>query len=104
MTKKQTKIFQKIRSIVAQIPKGKVLTYGEVAKRAGVNDARVAGWALRGNQDPNIPCHRVVKANGFLAENYFLGTWKEQKRRLVAESCEFIQTNQLNIRKYLWKV
>lgn len=100
MSKKRSNTFHKIRSIVAQIPKGKVLTYGEVAKLAAIKDARVVGWALRGNQNPAIPCHRVVKANGFLARNYSLAGWQEQKRRLETEGIEFIQTNQHDIDKH----
>lgn len=43
---KQGKVFEKIRKIVARIPKGKVTTYGQIAKLTGINDTRVVGWAL----------------------------------------------------------
>lgn len=101
MKQKQGKIFEKIRRIVAQIPKSKVATYGQVAKLAGINDARVVGWALWGNQDPKIPCHRVVKAGGVLATNYSLGGWLEQKERLRKEGV-FINKARVDLRKCLW--
>ena len=40
-------IFIKIRKVVSKIPKSKVATYGDVAKAAGLRDARVVGWALK---------------------------------------------------------
>jgi len=45
---KQGKVFEKIRKMVAKIPKGKVATYGQIAKLANIKDARVVGWALWG--------------------------------------------------------
>jgi len=54
-------LFDDIREVVRKIPKGKVSTYGDIAAMVGTTDARKAGWALHGNQDKTIPCHRVVK-------------------------------------------
>ncbi len=57
----------KVRKIVAGIQAGTVLTYGEVARRAGNSKAaRAVGAILRTNYDPNIPCHRVVAVDGKL--------------------------------------
>jgi methylated-DNA-[protein]-cysteine S-methyltransferase len=53
----------RVREVVAAIPKGEVMTYGEVARRAGhPNAARAVGAIMRGNFNPDIPCHRVVGA------------------------------------------
>jgi len=57
-------IFGKIKNIVAKIPKGKVAYYGQIAGLVGLTDARIVGWALRGNHDPMVPCHRVLKKDG----------------------------------------
>ena len=94
--------YKKVRQIVSKIPKGKVTTYGEIAKLVGIKDARIIGWALRGNQDPNVFCHRVVKAGGYLAKNYSLGGGKEQKRRLLKEGITFTQEDKVDIEKHLW--
>jgi len=101
---KRKGLFITIRSIVSKIPKGKVVTYGDIARVLGLRNSRIVGWALRGNQDPNIPCHRVVKKNGFLAENFSLGTWKEQKRLLKAEKVKFIKKNQVDLNKHYWQI
>ncbi len=53
------------RAVVAKIPKGETLSYGEVARRAGnPKAARAVGAAMSKNFDPKIPCHRVVRADG----------------------------------------
>ena len=51
-------------NIVKNIPKGKVLTYSEVAHKAGnIKAARVVGNILSKNTNKDIPCHRVIKAD-----------------------------------------
>ncbi len=58
---------QKVFAVVRKIPKGKVLTYGEVARRAGKpRAARAVGAVLRTNFNPDIPCHRVIRSDGGL--------------------------------------
>ncbi|MFA6249947.1 MAG: MGMT family protein [Candidatus Shapirobacteria bacterium] len=89
-------VFDHIRMLVRQIPKGYVSTYGAVARAAGV-DPRVVGWALRGNQDKTIPCHRVVQKSGTLSPNFSLGGWQEQRRRLLKDRTRFIRPNQVDL-------
>ncbi|MEK7176776.1 MAG: MGMT family protein [Patescibacteria group bacterium] len=56
---------EKVYAVVAKIPKGKVLTYKEVAKRAGNPGAsRAVGNILNKNTSPKVPCHRVIRSNG----------------------------------------
>jgi len=55
----------KVYNVVKKIPKGSVLTYKEVAARAGKpNAARAVGNILNKNYDATIPCHRVVRSDG----------------------------------------
>ena len=60
--------YEKVYDIVAQIPKGKVTTYGCIAMRLGnIRLSRLVGNALHANTDPvNVPCHRVVNREGKL--------------------------------------
>ncbi len=56
---------EKVLEVVFKIPSGKVLTYAEVAGKAGNPKAsRAVGTIMAKNQDKNIPCHRVVKSDG----------------------------------------
>ena len=55
----------KVYAVVKKIPKGKTLTYKQVAKKAGSEKAyRAVGNILNKNHDPLIPCHRVVRSDG----------------------------------------
>ena len=56
---------EKVYEVVKKIPKGKILTYKEVAKKAGNEKAsRAVGSILHKNFDPKIPCHRVIRSDG----------------------------------------
>jgi len=55
----------KVFAIVRRIPKGKTMTYKEVATKAGRPKAyRAVGNILNTNYDPEIPCHRVIRSDG----------------------------------------
>lgn len=93
--------FQRVYQVVRGIPKGKVDTYGQIAKVLGTRDARKVGWALHGNKDAEVPCHRVVNKEGKLAENFGFGGWQEQKKRLEEEGVE-VKGRRVELGKYLW--
>jgi len=59
-------IFQKkVLAVVKQIPRGKTLSYKQVAILSGYPGAyRAVGSILKQNFDKTIPCHRVIKSNG----------------------------------------
>jgi methylated-DNA-protein-cysteine methyltransferase-like protein len=57
--------FQLIHEYVRTIPRGVVMSYGQVAAAVGCS-ARIAGWALANVTDDNVPWHRVVGADGYL--------------------------------------
>ena len=55
----------RVLSVVSRIPRGQVMTYGEVARRAGnPKAARAVGAIMNKNRSAAVPCHRVVAANG----------------------------------------
>lgn len=55
----------KVRAVVAKIPKGKTMTYKQVATKAGnPKAARAVGMIMSKNYDKSIPCHRVVRSDG----------------------------------------
>lgn len=83
---KKPGMFEKIHKVVAKIPKGKVASYGEVAKAAGFpGAARQVVWALRAGR--GLPWHRVVGAGGkiMLPDHHGL----EQRMRLEMEGVPF---------------
>lgn len=71
---------QKVYAVVKKIPKGKVLTYKEVARRAGKPKAyRAVGNILNKNIDSKVPCHRVIRSDGKIG-GYRDGTLFKIKR------------------------
>lgn len=82
--------FDKVYKIVSKIPRGKVSTYGTIAKEVGITNSRVVGYALHVNKDPdNIPCHRVVNKDGKLAPGYAFGGLTIQRKLLEQEGIAF---------------
>ena len=76
---------EKTLAVVAKIPRGKTMTYAEVARRAGSPKAfRAVGSVLKHNFDPAIPCHRVIRSDGSLGQ-YNRGGTVAKARKLRAE-------------------
>lgn len=76
---------QRVEAVVRDIPRGRVLSYGEVAKRAGApGAARAVGTLMRKNTDEGVPCHRVVRSDGSLGE-YNRGGEKRKQELLIRE-------------------
>lgn len=60
---------EKVLAVVAKIPKGSVMTYTQVARKAGSPLAsRVVGNLMKVNYDPAIPCHRVIRSDGTIGD------------------------------------
>jgi len=84
--------------VVAQIPRGAVATYGDVAGRAGSPSARLAGYVLSHLSDDATPWHRVVRANGTPAPHLA----SEQIDRLRADGVEVVN-GRVDLRRYRWR-
>jgi methylated-DNA-protein-cysteine methyltransferase related protein len=78
---------QAIRDVVAALPRGRVSTYGDVARAAGLpGRARQAGYALKHTPDGvYLPWHRVVGAGGKIAFPPGTSAYREQTRRLKSD-------------------
>jgi methylated-DNA-protein-cysteine methyltransferase-like protein len=74
----------RVLACVESIPRGRVMTYGDVAEYVGSRAARMVGrvLALDGG---TVPWHRVVRADGSLAEHLY----SEQRQRLLSEGVRF---------------
>ena len=67
-----TEFTKRIYEVVKDIPRGKVMSYGQVARLAGnPRGARGVGFALHRNPEPGvIPCHRVVFRDGSVTDGF----------------------------------
>jgi methylated-DNA-protein-cysteine methyltransferase-like protein len=97
--------FERIYQIVCRIPRGKVATYGQIARMAGNKRwSRVVGYALHVNPKPGvIPCHRVVNRLGEASRAFAFGGENEQIRLLESEGVRFQKNGRVDLQKYLWK-
>ena len=71
-----------------EVPRGEVITYGELAQRVGCRSAQAIGQALRRNPfAPDVPCHRVVAAHGSIGGFHGKreGDMIERKRELLKQ-------------------
>lgn len=91
-----------VYELVKKIPKGKVVTYGQIAECLGnKNKARVIGNIIHNNPDPaNIPCHRVVNRKGEVADNFAFGGGKIQRVKLENEGIRFEDNGTVNLKRY----
>ena len=85
-------MFKAMYAVVRNIPKGKVASYGTVARLAGYpRCSRQVGFALHKNPDPEtIPCHRVVFKDGRLSPAFAFGGENRQRKLLEREGVRFI--------------
>ena len=83
--------FEQIYAVVSRIPRGKVASYGQVAKLVGnPRLSRVVGYALHVNNDPeHIPCYRVVNRFGEVSSAFAFGGENVQREMLLADGVGF---------------
>lgn len=95
---------QRIFTIVKEIPKGYVATYGQVANLAGLPGyARVVGQTLSNlPRDSQLPWHRVISAAGKISVLEDSESFLEQKKRLLNEGITFTKTR-INLKEYQWQ-
>ncbi len=89
----QIDIREIIWQIVASIPKGKVATYGQVAKAAGYpSHARFVGATLKKlPKDTSLPWHRVINSQGKISFAENSDAYQRQKLRLESEGVVFLK-------------
>jgi O-6-methylguanine DNA methyltransferase len=86
MKKNSTITFSdRVHEVVRKIPRGKTLTYKEVAQKSGNSKAaRVVAMIMSKNYDTRVPCHRVIRTDGGMG-GYNRGGITEKRRILIEE-------------------
>ncbi len=95
--------FKRVYQIVAQIPVGKVASFGQIAALIGEpRNARVVGWAMHdAPKELGLPCHRVVNKAGSMGPGYIFGPG-EQRVLLESEGVTFKDNGCIDMKKHLW--
>lgn len=96
--------FQRVYEVVATIPKGKVMTYGQIARRLGGNrSGRTVGFAMRAAPEAlKLPCHRVVNRLGEMAPGFVFGGAERQRRLLAKEGVVFLPDGRIDMARSQW--
>ena len=94
-------LFARIHALVRRIPRGRVTTYGDVARLAGLrNGARTVGWALHSLPDAEaVPWWRVIRSDGTIA---LRRAADEQRRRLVREGVK-LKEGTVDLKRDGWR-
>ena len=93
---------EEVYEYLREIPKGKVVTYGQIGTALGNKGyARAIGNILHDNPDTLAnPCYQVVNSKGMLARNFADGIAK-QRERLIKDGVEVID-DRVDLKKYQW--
>ncbi|MBQ1478351.1 MAG: MGMT family protein [Erysipelotrichaceae bacterium] len=94
---------KKVYDFLKLIPKGKVVTYGDIAEYLGNKKlSRVVGNILHKNPDPiGSPCYKVVNSQGKLAARFGDGGIEVQRRRLNEDGIE-VEDYTVDLQRYRW--
>lgn len=96
-------LHQRIHRVVERIPKGRVATYGQIARLAGLpGQARLIGYAMHAlPTGSKVPWQRVVNAKGEISIPGENGTW--QRRLLEREGVRFDARGRIPLATYQWR-
>ena len=92
---------EKVYNFLRSIPKGKVVTYGQIAEYLGNKKlARVVGNILHNNLDEDkYPCYKVVDSKGNLSKNFAFGGIQKQKEKLEKDGI-VVKNYKVDLNKY----
>jgi len=103
--KKEYSFFEDVYDVVRQIPKGRVTSYGAIAKYLGTKlSARMVGWAMNGSHSvlPYVPAHRVVNRNGMLSGKAHFSTPTQMQELLEKEEIKIVKETIADFEKLFW--
>ena len=103
--KRDENFFELVFEVARQIPKGRVTSYGAIAKCLGTKmSARMVGWAMNGSGKikPKVPAHRVVNRNGMLSGKHHFDDPGEMERLLKKEGVKVKNDTVMDFEKLFW--
>lgn len=103
--KTTSSFFDDVYDVVRQIPKGRVTSYGAVARFLGTGQsARMVGWAMNAAHSvkPKVPAHRVVNRIGMLSGKHHFGTPTQMQELLEKEKIKIKKDVVVDFEKLFW--
>ncbi|MEE2665773.1 MAG: MGMT family protein [Myxococcota bacterium] len=97
--------YSRIYRIVRRIPRGRVATYGQIARLAELpSNARQVGYALHAlSEGSGVPWQRVVNHRGEVSARSFAGMERVQRALLEAEGVEFDPRGRIDLTRSQWR-
>ncbi len=104
MSNERERRYKRIRETIADIPRGNVASYGQIAEIAGIpRGARQVGYALRTLPEGHeVPWHRVLQSSGRIAFDPDSRQFATQRRRLESEGVAVIG-GRVDMKRYRWQ-
>ncbi|MGV9013158.1 MAG: MGMT family protein [Flavobacteriales bacterium] len=97
--------FTDVMDVVRQVPRGRVTSYGAIAKYLGApRSSRLVGWSMNRAHDvkPNVPAHRVVNRNGLLTGKHHFATASRMEELLNKEGVKVKKDQVQDFTKKFW--
>ena len=102
--KPEPNFFQDVYDVVKLIPKGRVTSYGAIARYLGTGmSARMVGWAMNAaHGEKGVPAHRVVNSQGLLTGKHHFGSATTMQDRLAKDGVKVVKDKVVDFEKRLW--
>ncbi len=103
--KKLDSFFEQVYAVVRLIPKGRVTSYGAIAKYLGTaKSSRMVGWAMNGSHTvrPKVPAHRVVNRNGLLTGKHHFAEEGRMQELLEKEGIQVKKDQVVKFMDIFW--
>lgn len=99
-----TDFTKKVIASIKEIPRGKVATYGQIARVAGKpQGSRGVAWILHSSSvTQDLPWHRVINSKGKISFPEMTESWVKQKRLLEKEGVEFKDGGAIDLKIFQW--
>lgn len=102
---KDDSFFEKVFEVVKLIPRGRVTSYGAIAKYLGSGgSSRMVGWAMNASHSilDEVPAHRVVNRNGMLTGKHHFGSSDMMQQLLENEGVKVENNGVVNFSELFW--
>jgi methylated-DNA-protein-cysteine methyltransferase-like protein len=94
---------ERVYRIVRRIPRGRVMTYGQIAYMLGEGyTPRTVGFVMHGSDESNTPWHRVINSQGRCSTGRLVLPSDKQQRMLEREGVKFDKTGRCDLEVFIW--
>ena len=101
--KPDPKYRERVYKIVRRIPRGRVMTYGQIAYMLGEGyTPRTVGFVMHGSDESNTPWHRVINSQGRCSTGRLVLPSDKQQRMLEREGVKFDKTGRCDLEAFIW--